>query len=162
MASTLGDFDQSMKLIVAGVRLNLKFYFNFLQMSFFIARRMNRRPPKLNFAHARSNSQRHQQTSAQRAQKRRHRIRCGRIVSRQMPSQRPILHFGVERFADRFDRNVAMVRLLLRRIRSWHSSLVLLSPNLAETGTFLQTVRSGFIGFIRLLDLSAAKYHSTR
>jgi len=54
VASALGDFDQSTKLIFIRAGLNLKFYFNFLQMSFFIGPRMNGRPPQLDFAHARS------------------------------------------------------------------------------------------------------------
>ena len=110
MASALGDFDQSMKLIVTGARFNLKFYFNFFQMPFFVGRRVNRRPPDLDFAHARSDSERHQQASAKRAQKRRHRIRRRRIFSRQPPSQRAVFDFGVERIADRIDDDLAMMR----------------------------------------------------
>jgi len=57
MASTLGDFDQSMKLIVAGARFNLKFYFNFFDMPFFIGPRTYQHSAKLDFAHARSHSE---------------------------------------------------------------------------------------------------------
>ena len=81
MASALGDFDQSMKLLVIRVGFNLKFYFNFPQMPFFIGPHMNRRPAELDFAHARGHSQRHQQASAQRAEERRHRIERRRILS---------------------------------------------------------------------------------
>ena len=52
MASALGDFDQSMQLIVTRAGFNLKFYFNFFQVPFFVGRRMHRRPPDLDFAHA--------------------------------------------------------------------------------------------------------------
>ena len=43
MASALRDFDQSMKLIVAGAGFNLKFYFNFFHMPFFVGPRTYRR-----------------------------------------------------------------------------------------------------------------------
>jgi hypothetical protein len=144
MASPLGNFDQSMKLLVVGVGFNLKFYFNFRDMPFFVGPRMNRRPSKLDFAHARSDSERHQQTSAQCAEERRHRIGRGGIFSRQPPSQLAVLHLGVERIAHRIDDDVAMARRFLRWICCRHvRSVVLQRPTLAETATFLQTVRSG-------------------
>ena len=68
MASALRDFDQSAKLFVVRTGFNLKFYFNFLYMPFFIGPRTYRRSPKLDFAHARSDSERHQQASAERAE----------------------------------------------------------------------------------------------
>ena len=115
MASALGDFDQSMKLIVSGIGFNLKLYFNFFHMPLFVSLRMYRRSTQLDFANARGHSKRHQQTSTERAQERRNRIRRGRIFSRQPPSQRSVFHFGVQRFADRFDRDVAMMmRPILR------------------------------------------------
>ena len=114
MASALRDFDQSMKLIVVGAGFNLKFYFNFFDMPFFIGPRTYRRSAKLDFTHARSHSERHQQTSTERAEERRHWIRCSAIFARQPPSQLAVLHFGVERIADGIDRDVAMVRRFLR------------------------------------------------
>ena len=81
VASALGDFDQSMKLIVAGARFNLKFYFNFLDMPFFIGPRTYRHSAKLDFAHARSHSKRHQQASTERTEERRNRIRRRLIVT---------------------------------------------------------------------------------
>ena len=114
MASALRDFDQSMKLFVVRTGINLKFYFNFLDMPFFIGPRTYRHSAKLDFAHARSHSERHQQASAERTEERRHRIRRPAIVARQPPSQRAVLHFGVERIVDCIDDDVATVRRLLR------------------------------------------------
>src|ERR1700685_3834853 len=110
MASALGGFDQSMKLIVAGAGFNLKFYFNFLDVAFFIGAGMHRRSAEINFAHARSDPERHQQTSTERANERRHRIGRRAIFTRQPPSQRAILHVGVERISRGLDRDVAMMR----------------------------------------------------
>ena len=114
MASALGDFDQSTKLLIVGAGFNLKFYFNFLQMPFFVGPRMHRRSAKLDFAHARSHSERHEQTSTKRTEERRHRIRRRRIFSRQPPSQPAVLHFGVERIANGINRDLATMRRLLR------------------------------------------------
>ena len=60
MASALGDFDQPMELVVGRARFNLKFYFNFFHVAFFVGLRMNRRSAEINFTHARSDSERHQ------------------------------------------------------------------------------------------------------
>ena len=114
MASALRDFDQSMKLLVVRAGFNLKFYFNFVDMTFFVGSRTYRRSAKLDFAHARSHLERHQQASAERAEERRYRIRRSAIFARQPPSQLAVLHFGVERIADGIDDDVATVRRLLR------------------------------------------------
>jgi hypothetical protein len=144
MASALGNFDQSMKLFVVGAGFNLKFYFNFLHMPFFVGASMHRRSAEMDFAHARSDSERHQQTSTKRAKERRHRIGRSRIFARQPPPQRIVLHLGAERIARRIDDDVAMMRRFLRWICGWHvGHVVLQRPTLAETTTFLQTVRSG-------------------
>ena len=92
MASTLGDFDEPMKLVVGRVGFNLKFHFNFLHVSFFVGLRMNRRSPEIDFTHARSDSERHQQASTERAEERRDRIRRGGGVTRQPPSEVAVLY----------------------------------------------------------------------
>ena len=113
MTSALGDFDQSMQLLVIGAGFNLKFYFNFFQVSFFVGARMHPRPPQLHFAHARSHSERYQQASAQRTKERRNGIGRRTIFSRQPPSQRTVLHLSVQRIAHRIDDDLAMMRRLL-------------------------------------------------
>ena len=143
MASALCDFDQSMHLLVIGTGFNLKFYFNFFQMPFFVGARMHRRPPQLHFAHARSHSKRHQQASAERTQKRRNRIGRRIILSRQPPSQHAVLHLSVQRISHSIDDNLAKMRRFLRLLGNWHVRRSSSPPNLAETATFLQTVRSG-------------------
>ena len=96
MTPSLGDFDQSTKLLVVRAGFNLKFYFNFLQMPFFIGSRMNRRSSERYFPHACRNSERHQDASAQRAEERRYRIGRRRILTGQPPSKRAVRHFGIE------------------------------------------------------------------
>ena len=45
MTAALGDFDQPMQLVVFEVGLNLKFYFNFFDVPFFIGSCAYRRFP---------------------------------------------------------------------------------------------------------------------
>jgi hypothetical protein len=110
MASTLGDFDQAMKLVVGRARFNLKFYFNFFHVAFFVGLHMHPRSPEIDFAHARSDSERHQQASAERAEERRDGIRRGGVVTRQLPSEVTVLDLDVKRIAGSVDSNVAMGR----------------------------------------------------
>src|SRR5215472_6755973 len=161
VASALGHFDQALKLFVVGVRFNLKFYFNFSDVPFLVRPRMHRRPSNVDLAYLRGDSQRHQQASAKRAEERRHRIRPRRIVARQPPTQRAVPRFGPHRIACRLDDHVTVMRRFLRWFSRWHCRPVRYSPgpNLAETATILQTVRSSSGGAPRL-DFPGPKYHS--
>ena len=120
MASTLGDFDQPLKLVVGRGGFNLKFHFNFLHVAFFVGLRMNRRSPEIDFAHARSDSERHQQASTERAEKRRDGIRRGVVVTRQAPSKAAVLDLDLKRIADGVDGDVAMDRKFPRWSCSCH------------------------------------------
>lgn len=120
MASTLGDFDQPMKLAVRRARLNLKFHFNFLHVPFFVGLRTNRRSPEIHFAHARSDSERHQQASTERAEEGRNGIRRGVVVTRHLPSEVTVFNLDRQRIADGVDGDVAMGRKFPRWSCSCH------------------------------------------
>jgi hypothetical protein len=79
-------------------------------VAFFVGLRMHRRSPEIDFAHARSDSERHEQASAERAEERRDGIRRGVVVTRQLPSELTVLDLDRKRIADGVDGDLAMGR----------------------------------------------------
>ena len=116
----LGNLDQPMKLLVIGVRFNLKFYFNFLDVPLFVGSRSDRRSPKLDLANLRRHPERHEQASTERAKEGRHWIRRDAVVTRQPPAQITVFDLGRHRAARRLDEYITVMRRFLRWFRQRH------------------------------------------